>query len=260
MNCLTLKSVIVDDEASARQNLKLLLIRYCPSIHVIDMASSADSASSIINQIKPDVLFLDIAMPQKSGFELLNMLSFLPSIVFVTAHERFALRALKACAVDFLLKPVDVNELIAVEKKLHHIHTAMQEIKMKEDYKQVVQNLVHMFRSQEAVKKVTLHHSTGLDIIDVDNIVFLEGENNYTTFNIQSQRKITVSKTLKEYEEILTESGFMRIHKSSMINLRHLKNMSVRNGVEAIMSDESVLPVSRRRATEFVDKAKQYLG
>src|ERR1035437_2779085 len=113
-----LNAIIIDDELNAIANLKKLLGIYCPSIRVIDTATGAESAALLINRLKPDVVFLDIAMPKKNGFELLHTLSFMPLIVFVTAHEKYAINAIKASAVDFLLKPVDITELKKVEEKL----------------------------------------------------------------------------------------------------------------------------------------------
>src|SRR5580704_1208663 len=118
-----LNAIIVDDEFNAIANLKKLLGIYCPAIKVIDTAIGAESAALLINSLVPDVVFLDIAMPKKNGFELLNMLNFMPLIVFVTAHEKYALNAIKASAVDFLLKPVDITELKKVEEKLIHIQS-----------------------------------------------------------------------------------------------------------------------------------------
>ncbi len=253
-----LSAIIVDDEASATANLKKLLGIYCQSIKVIDIAFGSESAALLINRLKPDVVFLDIAMPKKNGFELLDMLMFIPLIVFVTAHEKYALNAIKASAVDFLLKPVDIAELKKVEIKLQEIKAILGN-SINQNYSSVVGHLVSMLHTPGVIKKITLHDSQGYNIINVDEILYLEGDDNYTSFYLNEHKKVIVSKTLKEYESLLCDIGFIRIHKSSIINLLHLKNIKRENGIDAVMSDGRTLAVSRRRSNELLDKAKQFL-
>ena len=253
-----LNAIIVDDEFNAITNLKKLLGIYCPFIKVIDTAVGADSAAILINSLKPDVVFLDIAMPRKNGFELLNMLTFMPLIVFVTAHEKYAINAIKASAVDFLLKPVDVTELKKVEEKLLQIQ-AIRKNTENEGYTAVVGNLVNMLHNPGVIKKITLPDAQGYNIVALEEVLYLEGDDNYTSFFLNKNKKVIVSKTLKEYESLLSDLGFFRIHKSSIINLLHLKNINKENGIDVVMSDGRKLTVSRRRSTELLDKARQYL-
>lgn len=253
-----LRAIIIDDEYKAIENLRTLIATYCPSIKITDSALGVESAAIIVNDAKPDVLFLDVSMPKKSGFELLNMLQYTPLVVFVTAYEKYALKAIKASAVDFLLKPVDINELKDVEKKLLNIQAARKN-NFNESYNSVVGNVVSMLQHPGVIKNITLPDADGYNIIDINEILYLEGENNYTSFHLQNKNKIVVSKTLKEYEELLEESGFFRIHKSNIINLRHLKKVSVEDGVGAHMSDGRILGVSRRRTAELMEKARQYV-
>ena len=255
-NCLN--AIIVDDELNAITNLKKLVSIYCPSIKVIDTATGAESAVILINRLKPDVVFLDIAMPKKNGFELLNMLNFMPLIVFVTAHEKYAINAIKASAVDFLLKPVDITELKKVEEKLLQIQ-AIRNKNVNESYTAVVGNLVNMLHNPGVIKKITLPDAHGYNIVDLEDVLYLEGGDNYTSFYLNKHKKVVVSRTLKEYEGLLGDQGFFRIHKSSIINLIHLKNINKENGIDVVMSDGRKLPVSRRRSTELLDKARQYL-
>jgi two-component system, LytTR family, response regulator len=254
-----LKAVIIDDEANAITNLKKLLAIYCPSICVVDTATAADTAVSIINDAKPDVLFLDISMPKKNGFELLDMLTFMPLIVFVTAHEKYAINAIKASAVDFLLKPVDVTELKKMEEKLLKIQSVRNSNGTNESYSSVVGNLVNMLHNPGVIKTITLHDTQGYNIVKVDEIMYLEGDDNYTSFYLLKNKKVMVSKTLKEYEGLLSDLGFLRIHKSNIINLVHLTNIKQESGTEVIMSDGAVLPVSRRRSNDLLELAKQYM-
>jgi len=254
---IKLSALIVDDEVNAISNLKNLIATYCPAINVIDTATGAESAAILIHDLKPDVLFLDISMPRKNGFDLLNSLHYFPSVVFVTAYEKYALTAIKASAVDYLLKPVNISELITVEDKLLKIH-AMKRGSGYENYNSTVSNLVTMIQNPGTIRNITLPGTDGYTITDINNILYLEGMNNYTAFHMVDRPKILVSKTLKEFEELLSDSGFIRIHKSSIINIRHLKKVNIDDTVSAQMADGSILAVSRRRAAELVEIVKQH--
>lgn len=256
---LLLNAIVIDDEINARTNLISLLNRYCNSIRVIADASSADEGASLVNFHKPHVIFLDISMPKKNGFELINQLRFYPSIVFVTAHEEFALRAIKASALDFLLKPVDIHELQRVEFKLLKMHELKQQYQVDETYNAVLENVASMISDKGKIKTITVPASGGFEIISVHDIMYLEGENNYTTLFTIDNRKLMVSRTLKDYEEILSGQSFFRIHKSTIINLQFLQLYSSRNGTEVKMKDQKIFPVSRRRAPELLEQAKQFL-
>lgn len=253
-----LKCILVDDEQNAIENLKQLLGMYCPSVKIVGTATETKSAALLIDTLRPDVLFLDISMPERNGFELLQILRHIPLIVFVTAHEQYALNAIKASAVDYLLKPVDIGELKKVEEKLLQIQ-AIRHSNKSENYNAVVGNLMNMLHSPGTIKKITLHDVQGYNIIDVSDILYLEGDDNYTTFYLAANKKILVSKTLKEYEGLLDDLGFFRIHKSYIINLAHLRNISRENGLDAVMSDGQTLSVSRRRSNDLLDRAKQYI-
>lgn len=252
-----LNAIIVDDEPNAVNNLRKLIATYCPSINVTDTAPSAAAAAMLINETKPDVVFLDVSMPGKNGFDLINLLTHIPYMVFVTAYEKYAIKAIKASAVDFLLKPVDVSELKYVEEKLQKIHM-FRSLHGKESYISVLGNLVNIMQDPGVVRTITVPDLEGYTILDTKDIIYLEGINNYTSFHLIGQPKIMVSKTLKEYEEMLSGSGFMRIHKSSIINMVHLKKLIMVDGLHALMTDGSALAVSRRKAGELVEKAKQY--
>lgn len=253
----TLNAIIVDDEINAISNLRNLIAAYCPAIKVIETATSADVAISLIYNLKPDVLFLDISMPRKNGFELLNNLHYFPSVVFVTAYEKYALTAIKASAVDYLLKPVNINELRIVEEKLLKIHS-FKTGNGSENYNDTVVNLVNMIQNPGTIRNISLPGNDGYNITDINDIIYLEGVNNYTAFHLIGKPKILVSKTLKEFEELLSDSGFIRIHKSSMINIRHLKKVNMDDTISAQMVDGTSLVVSRRRAADLVEIVKNH--
>ena len=240
-----LKAVIVDDEKLSRENLKSLIGEYCQNIEVIGEANSVKTANSKILELEPDVLFLDINMPRQSGFDLLQSLpdkDFM--VVFVTAHNEYGIQAVKVNAVDYLLKPIDINELISAEKKL------LQRRNFKEE--------PHLHNNYEGYKKIIVNHSQGFSIIDIDKIVRLEASRNYTKIYLNDETEITSSKNLKEFEDILNNKTFCRIHKSHLINLKYLKEYSNLDGGTAIMSDNSRIVISRRRFQEFLDKLRDF--
>jgi two-component system LytT family response regulator len=240
-----LKAVIVDDEKLSRENLKSLIGEYCQNIEVIGEANSVKTANSKILELEPDVLFLDINMPRQSGFDLLQSLpdkDFM--VVFVTAHNEYGIQAVKVNAVDYLLKPIDINELKSAEKKL------LQRRNLKEE--------PHLHNNYEGYKKIIVNHSQGFSIIDIENIVRLEASRNYTKIYLNDETEITSSKNLKEFEDILNNKTFCRIHKSHLINLKYLKEYSNLDGGTAIMSDNSRIVISRRRFQEFLDKLRDF--
>jgi len=251
MSKTKLSVIIIDDEKMAIANLSSLINTYCPSINIIANANSVADAQLKINTLKPEVLFLDINMPGLNGFELLKLLTYTPFVVFVTAHEKYALQAMKVCAVDFLLKPIDIEELILTEKKLLQLKSISGQITNK--YKEVLTNLTSIIDKQNNITKITLSDSNGYQIIEMSNILYLIGEDNYTTFYMHDETKKLVSKTLKNYEEILEPHGFMRIHKSSLVNLKQIKEVKP---LEVIMSNGQIITVSRRRTSQLLEWVK----
>lgn len=246
-----LRTILVDDEKMAIENLSSLINTYCPSLKIIASANGVTEAQNKINDLKPDVIFLDVNMPKQNGFELLKMLTYTPLIVFVTAHQKYALQAMKACAVDFILKPIDIDELIYTEKKLLQLKSISGLIT--NNYKEVLTNLTSLLEKKENITKITLSNTNGYEIIEISNIIYLIGEDNYSTFYLKNHTKKVISKTLKNYEEILEPHGFMRVHKSSLINLKHIKEVKL---LEVIMSNDQVISVSRRRSSQLLEWVK----
>ncbi len=236
-------------------NLSSLINTYCPSINIIANANSVADAQLKINTLKPEVLFLDINMPGQNGFELLKSLNYTPFVVFVTAHEKYALQAMKVCAVDFILKPIDIKELAITEMKLLQLHSLKYELK--QNYGLVLRNLSNMMDKTDSVKRITLPRADGYEILEMDNIVYLSGQDNYSVFHFLKEKTKMVAKTLKDYEEMLEPFGFMRIHKSTLINLLHVKKVIQKETIDVLMADESLLAVSRRRASQLLEWTKQ---
>jgi len=250
-----LKVLLIDDERLALENLKILIKNYCPYLQVIDTASSVDEGIAKVNKLKPDAIFLDVNMPGKNGFEMLAHLNPVPSVIFVTAHEKYALQAMKVCAVDFLLKPIDINELMEVQIKLLTLKTLKPEIK--NNYGQVLRNLSILIDQPGTVRKITLYVNNGYEIFEMDDIVYLSGEDNYTLFHFKNHKNVMVSRTLKNYEEILQPFGFMRIHKTTMINLSHVKRIKKNESTEVVMNNGEHLQVSRRKWADLMEWGKK---
>ncbi len=204
--------------------------------------------------------FLDVNMPRESGFDLLQTIdSFSYSVVFVTGNQEYALRALKASAVDFLLKPVDIDELKTAVKKVEYFRQLRKRNKgIDAEYRSSVNELSSNLHEEKKLTRLTLNHLQGFKIISIDDIVYLEAERNYTVFHMLNREKIIVSRSIGDYEDLLDPVVFFRTHKSFIINLKHLKEYSTADGYFAIMPDGVSVLISRRRVEEFLNAIKQF--
>ena len=251
-----LNTIIVDDEEFARSSLYFLLQQNCENVNIIGIAKSVNEAKTLLNLHNVDLIFLDIAMPGENGFELIPYVQNTnASVIFTTAYDQYALKAIKASALDYLLKPIDIDELKeAVDKAVKYINLNKAENNRNESLKNLSNNL----HEGKLIKKITLPSAQGYKLIDVDDIVHIEADSNYSVFNLVNLEKIVVSKVLKDYEEILPENKFLRIHKSSIVNLQYVKEYNAKNGLQVLLSNGETINVSRRRASDFYDKIKSY--
>lgn len=250
-----LNTIIVDDEEFARSSLYFLLQENCPNINICGIAKSVNEARVLLQHNDINLIFLDIAMPGENGFSLIpNAQEANATVVFTTAYDQYALKAIKANALDYLLKPIDIDELVAaVEKAAKHqlLNNALNR-------NSSLQNLEADLKEQKGVSRLTLPSGQGYRLVDVDDIIHIEADSNYSIFHLKNTEKITVSKVLKDYEEILPEERFMRIHKSSIVNLKYVKEYNNKNGlVLSLLNGENIV-VSRRRASDFFEKMKHY--
>lgn len=235
-----LKALIVDDELSGRENLRTLIEIYCEEIKILDTASTAIEAKHKVIGLLPDVVFLDINMPVLDGFDFLESVDnskFM--VVFVTAHNEHAIRAIKAKAIDYLLKPINIKELQQTVKRLVSKSNG---------------NLV----SANHNEKMILPVSHGFKVMDIEEIIRLEAEDCYTHVYTTKDKKITISKTLREFEDKVSKDHFFRVHKSHLINLSHIKEYSKLDGGCITMSDSAKIEVSRRKGQEFAEKFKDF--
>lgn len=255
-----LTSVIVDDEQQSRGNLAFLLQTYCPEIEVIAEAPTVETAMRVIKDRRPDVLFLDIEMRKESGFDLLESIEgrdFL--VVFVTAHNNYGVKAIKASAVDYLLKPVSIDELREAVDRLLALHHRRELAPDSTDiYQEALAELVNSLRGGSFPQKIVLPTSEGLIVEELGNIIRLESDNYYTTIIRHGAPNIFLAKTLKEFELALEERMFVRVHNSHIINMAYLQKFDKRDGGYVVMADGSKIPVSRRRQGLLLEKLNVY--
>lgn len=234
-------ALIIDDEPGARKTLRDLLAAHVPEIQLLDEAANITDGAALINRYAPDLVFLDVQMPDGTGFDLLSNLHEINfKTIFVSAFDSFAINAFRYSAIDYLLKPVDQNELIrAVEKLKAHDEQRNQKIKV-------------LLGNRKAIEKIALPSVEELFFVKPDEIIRCQSDNNYTRFFLKSGQNILVCKTLKDYEELLEPLGFFRIHKSDLINLQYLKKYKRGEGGMVTLDDGTQLEVSRRRKDDFL--------
>lgn len=253
-----LSALIVDDELLARENLKMLLQDFCPEVNVIGSAENIEEGKRLILDLRPQVVFLDIRMPSAvEGFDLLESIeekNF--QVIFVTAFKDYAVRALNANAIHYILKPIDIEDLQYAVKKL----VEYQESFINDDHREAYVNSIHNLSvsqlQQEHPTKLTLYHNKGFKIVETKNIVRLEADSNCTAFFFADGSKYLDTKTLKVYEDLLPSREFVRVHKSHVINLHHLKEYTSADGHIAIMKNGHSVPVARGRLSHFLSLVK----
>lgn len=244
-----MKAIIIDDELSGREVLKKLIEKNCPDVTIMHTLNSIETGLAAIKEDKPDLVFLDIQMPNGSGFDLLNKLKKIDfEIIFVTAHDNYAIKAFKYSAVDYLLKPIRVAELIAaVNKARIDIESGRKNENLK-----FLSEKVSPAKKGFLNNKILLPSMGGYHITDVAEIAYCKSESNYTNFHFLNGKNILVSKTLKEFESILLENNFFRIHRSYIINLDYIAKYNKGKGGEVVMKDGAILEVSREKKDEFL--------
>ncbi len=250
-----LNTIIVDDEEFARSSLYFLLQQNCPDVNICGIAKSVEEARVLLLHHEIDLIFLDIAMPGENGFALIPQVkNASATVIFTTAYDQYALKAIKANAIDYLLKPIDIEELIAAVDKA----TRIKSLNIAASRAESLKNLEADIRENKSLSKITLPHGHGYRLIEIDDIVTIEADSNYSIFHLKNDEKITVSKVLKDYEEILPEDKFVRIHKSSIVNLKYVQEYNNKNGLVLLLSNGESTTVSRRRTSDFFERIKNY--
>lgn len=248
-----MKAIIVDDEQDGIRTLEKMLQLHCPQVKVLGAASNAQEAKRLILELKPNVVFLDIQMPGKSGLELLKEIPEINfEVIFVTAHNEYMLQALQYSAADYLLKPVDEDRLV---EAVHRVEQRMKDERIDERTQTLLHNLGKAGLPSEM--KLCLPTLKGFIIRKLDEIIYCEAERSYTIFHIVGSKPVIVSKPLIEYESLLDDTSFLRIHKSFLVNLHHVKQYQRGEGGVVIMSNDAEIEISRRKKDQFLLRIKE---
>ena len=246
---MKIKSIIVDDEKHGRENLAGILQKYCPEIKLVAEANSVDAARKLIKEFDPDLVFLDIEMPKANGFQLLEQLqNFRFEVIFVTAYGNYAIKAIRFSAADYILKPININDLqTAVQKVSERIRQKQENLRMK----QLVHNI-----SQPQNPRIGLPAGDRIEFADVKTIIHCRGEGNYTHIYFEGNKHLLVAKTLVEFEELLQEHSFIRVHKAHLVNLIHVVAYIKSGGGMLRLSNGDEVAVSRRRKEQVLNRLK----
>lgn len=243
-----IRSIIIDDEEANRNVLASLLERHCPIVEVLGSAGSADEGYTLILESDPDLVFLDIRMPLKSGFDLLRIFDTIPfHVIFVTSYDQYAIQAFEFNAVDYILKPIDYTKLIkSVEK-------AEKSIEQKSN-----NNIIHFVHSidekSRLIRNISLHQSDKVHVIDIDEICYIQASRNYSEIITESNQRLLSTKTLSDYEELLSNhTNFLRINKSILVNINYIKEYTKGSSCLIMVKNNDVeMEVSRRKKSDII--------
>lgn len=243
----SIRAIIVDDEKAALTTLEKKINLYCKSIKVVALANSAKEGLQAIQNHKPDLVFLDIEMPWMNGFEMLecvgDKIDF--DVVFVTAYDQYAIKAFKTKAIDYLLKPVDKDDLVECVERLKGETSRFS--------KRTLTDLKELIEHPNSNDRILIHGTDTIEILTKDDIVYCQADSNYSYIYTNDNRKITASKTLTNFEEELDPQTHIRIHRSYIINLNYIKQFSSTDGYEVVLGSGERLPVSRRRKEALLE-------
>lgn len=246
---MAIKAIIVDDELGARESLSKLIEKNCKNIEIIAKADSMKTALEAINSLQPDLVFLDIEMPKGNAFDLLEQFKEINfDIIFTTAYDHYAIKAIKFSALDYILKPIDVEELVAAVSKYEN--KKKEKGTLNTQFKTLLSNV----KPNTKLKKVGIPDGDGLIFVNLSDIIRCDSDGNYTYFILINGKKIVASRTLGEYETMFSDENFFRVHRSHLINLEHVKKYIKGEGGYVIMSDNSQVEVSRRNKADFLEK------
>jgi two-component system LytT family response regulator len=244
-----LSVAIIDDDKVICDALELQLTTHCPEINIAFKCSNALNAGQLILQHNPDIVFLDIEMPGISGLELLGKLpNPLFHVIFVTAHDKFALKAFRFSAVDYLLKPVEAEDLIkAVDKAKNRVSQDPPQLN-------VLLKMVQELKASQAPRRIALPTANEVVVVGIDEIIFCEGDGNYTKVIMTNGSRIVLSKTLKILQDFLDDKLFFRIHNAYLVNINHIRKVNRRDGGSIVMDNNADLPMSRYRRQDFFER------
>lgn len=253
-----IRTIIIDDEAKSRKLLRNLLDSYCENVEVVGEADSVQTGLAAIKEQNPDLVFLDIVLNDENGFDILQKIESINfEIIFTTAHNEYAIKAIRVSALDYLLKPLNIDELKAAVEKVREKMENESIDRKNEPLQNLIENQKNLNRS---VHKIGLPTLTGLDFIQMEDIIYCRAEGNYTHINVKN-KDIVVTRTLKEFEELLSDYNFLRIHRSYLINLDHILKYNRTHqlpdvegdGGSVTLSNNLEVPVSREKRKALLD-------
>lgn len=241
MTTTNLRAIIVEDEQHNLENLLMLIENHCKEVRVVALCANAREGREKIMELNPDLVFLDIEMPGEDGFSMLEQLprhNF--EVIFVTAYSNYALKAIKFSALDYIVKPIDSMEL------MHAVYKAREKIGKKLENLRMLNLLENQYRSAQQ-QVIALPMAEKVEFLNIERIVRCEADGNYTLFILLGGEKLIISKTLKEYDELLTPLGFLRVHQSHLINLQEVKSFVKSDGGYILMKNGDQISISRQR-------------
>ena len=249
-----IKALIIDDEPYCCEILAAMLESDCPDVEIISICNNANDALTVIHQQSPNLVFLDVEMPRMNGFEMLEQLQAINfHLIFTTSYDQYALKAIRFSAIDYLLKPVDQEELIKAIAKV-----SRRSQKPIAQQLEILMQKIH--QPSTPINKIAMPTMEGLQMISVDSIISCESDSNYTILLLKNKKKIIVSRTLKEIEELLEEHSFIRVHRCYLANLNEVEKYVKGDGGYLVMSDGSTIDVARNKKEVLLKKLLPYKG
>lgn len=245
MNSLT--AILIDDESNSRNALHRKLATNCPEISIVAECENGEQGIAAIEKLKPDIVFLDVEMPRMNGFVMLQQLrerNF--ELIFTTAYDQYAIQAIRFSALDYLVKPIDIGSLKEAVKKA-------RERRQKEIPNQRIETLLYnLVQEKNQQSRIAIPSQDAIQFIQLEDILYLEAESNYTSIHLKDEARILVAKTLKDFEDLLPPIHFFRIHHSFIINKNHMRKYLKGDGGQVLMSNGKTIDVSRRKKEEFL--------
>lgn len=248
-----IKTIIIDDEPKGRLALQEKIKTYCPSVEIIGQAGDGEEAIALIEKLCPQLIFLDIEMPKLGGFEMLDRLNEISFyIIFTTAYDQYAIKAIKYAAFDYLLKPVDIEEL---KMAVHRVESARDNNEVKAQWQLLQESLR---QTSKSLQKLAIPTQEGLLFLNIAHIIHLEASSNYTNIYMSDKSKITASKTLKDFQDILPGNIFFRTHHSHIINLHFIKKYIRGDGGQVELENGTMVEISRKNKESFLNRIGLY--
>jgi two-component system, LytTR family, response regulator len=241
-------AVIIDDEPYCCETLEMMIGKFCPELKVVAVLNSGTEALENLPKLRPQLVFLDIEMPHMNGFEFLERVHFINfGLIFTTSYDQYAIKAIRFSAMDYLLKPIDREELIQAVAKVSRSLQNPTELQL--------ELLLQKFNwPKNPIKKIALPTMEGLQMVEIDSIISCASNSNYTNFFLKHDKKLTVSRTMKEVEELLSDYSFLRVHNSFLVNLNEINKYFKGEGGYLLMSDDTKIDVSRSRKDILLQK------